>query len=129
MKKRFGVGYNIVIAKQSKDPNPEIDLFIIKRIPTAIKLSEVSSEVTYQIPQNESNRFEEFFTDLDASLGKLRIKSYGVGVTTLEEVFLKVGKEDEESRPSLNYTENPQNKPTYTGIQNFDEEDEEINEG
>ena len=129
MKKRFGVGYNIVIAKQNKDPNPEIDSFIIKRIPSAIKLSEVSSEVTYQIPQNESNRFEEFFTDLDASLERLKIKSYGVGVTTLEEVFLRVGKEDEESRPSLNHTENPQNKPTLRRRQNLDEEDDEINEG
>ena len=31
------------------------------------------------------------FTEMDANLESLKIKSYGVGVTTLEEVFLKVG--------------------------------------
>lgn len=100
LKKRFGVGYNLVIAKENKDPNPRVDEFIKERIPDAIKLSEVSSEVTYQIPQTESDKFESFFTDLDQSLRDLRIKSYGVGVTTLEEVFLRVGKQDEEEEES-----------------------------
>jgi len=36
-----------------------------------------------------------FFKDLDENLDSLRIRSYGVGVTTLEEVFLSVGKDDE----------------------------------
>jgi ATP-binding cassette, subfamily A (ABC1), member 3 len=96
LKKRYGVGYNLIIAKENKDPNPEIDTFVHERIQSAIKLSEVSSEVTYQIPQNESNKFETFFTDLDQSLKILKIKSYGVGVTTLEEVFLRVGKDEDE---------------------------------
>lgn len=104
LKKRFGVGYNLIIAKVNKDPNPEIDNFIMSKIPTAIKLSEVSSEVTYQIPQGESDKFENFFTELDASLGDLRIKSYGVGVTTLEEVFLRVGKDEEENEQAYEMT-------------------------
>ena len=29
-------------------------------------------------------------------MDELGIQSYGVGITTLEEVFLKIGKEDEE---------------------------------
>jgi len=31
------------------------------------------------------------FESMDQNMQKLKIKSYGVGVTTLEEVFLKVG--------------------------------------
>jgi len=31
------------------------------------------------------------FESMDQNMQKLQIKSYGVGVTTLEEVFLKVG--------------------------------------
>ena len=95
MKKRFGVGYNLIIAKESKNPNPKIEEFVFSRISNCTKLSEVSSEITFQIPQNESEKFEEFFTELDGSLKDLGIKSYGIGVTTLEEVFLKVGNEDE----------------------------------
>mmetsp|Transcript_22180 Transcript_22180/g.21974 ORF Transcript_22180/g.21974 Transcript_22180/m.21974 type:complete len:742 (-) Transcript_22180:1165-3390(-) len=100
LKKRFGVGYNLIISKEDKDPNPEIEEFVFERINNCIKLSEVSSEVTFQIPQSESEKFEQFFTELDESLKQLRIKSYGVGVTTLEEVFLKVGHQDEEGNGS-----------------------------
>ena len=98
LKRRFGVGYNLIIAKENKDPNPAIEEFVFRRLSTAIKLSEVSSEITFQIPQNESEKFQDFFTELDNSLKTLRIKSYGVGVTTLEEVFLRVGRDEEESR-------------------------------
>ncbi|CAI2386282.1 unnamed protein product [Moneuplotes crassus] len=96
LKKKFGVGYNLVIAKETKLPNPDIEKFVFSRIENCIKLSEVSSEITFQIPMAESDKFESFFTDLDNSLGDLKIKSYGVGVTTLEEVFLKVGHQNEE---------------------------------
>lgn len=96
LKKRYGVGYNLVIAKVDKQPSPVIDQFIESQISEAIKLSEVSSEVVYQIPQSCSSRFESFFEILDKSLDRLGIKFYGVGVTTLEEVFLSVGRDQDE---------------------------------
>ena len=42
LKSRFGVGYNLVMAKVGRDPAPEIEEFVYKYIPTATKLSEVS---------------------------------------------------------------------------------------
>ena len=39
--------------------------------------------------------FKEFFESFDENLAALGIRSYGVGITTLEEVFLKVGHGDE----------------------------------
>ena len=47
LKKRFGVGYNLVIAKADKKPNQNIDIFINNQLPEATKLSEVSGEVVY----------------------------------------------------------------------------------
>ena len=119
LKKRFGVGYNLIIAKESKSPNPAIEEFVFRKLPTATKLSEVSSEITFQIPQNESDKFEDFFTDLDNSLQLLRIKSYGVGVTTLEEVFLRVGKNEDHNKI----------KPIENKNISKDEEQKESNEG
>jgi ATP-binding cassette subfamily A (ABC1) protein 3 len=58
-------------------------------------LSEVSSEITYQIPTALSYKFKEFFTNFDNSLDSLEIRSYGISVTTLEEVFLRVGHGDD----------------------------------
>jgi ATP-binding cassette subfamily A (ABC1) protein 3 len=47
LKNKYGVGYNLVIAKKTRDDAPQIDKFIIKNIDNAIKLQEVSSEMTY----------------------------------------------------------------------------------
>lgn len=40
-----------------------------------------------------AKRFKEFFTLFDQELHNLGIESYGVSITTLEEVFLKINKE------------------------------------
>lgn len=60
------------------------------RVDNAQKLSEVSSEMTYQLPNDSVKHFKEFFQALDSRKEELGLKSYGIGVTTLEEVFLKV---------------------------------------
>lgn len=90
LKNRFGVGYNLVMAKKEKN-TPLIDTFIKTRIPKAVKLQEVSTEITYQLPHDSSSKFKDFFNDLDRELDKLKLNSYGVGITTLEEVFLSIG--------------------------------------
>lgn len=62
-------------------------------------MQEVSSEISYQLPKEESDNFKSFFAEFDENLDALGIRSYGVGVTTLEEVFLRIGHgEDEETR-------------------------------
>jgi len=80
----------LTIDKVSKENNPQIDAFIMARIENAHKLSEVSSEITYQLPNDSVRNFKEFFKSLDERKQELGLKSYGIGVTTLEEVFLKV---------------------------------------
>ena len=58
-------------------------------IPTASKESEVSAEVSYLLPFNESAKFERLFTDIEKNFTSLGINSFGVSATTMEEVFLK----------------------------------------
>ena len=103
LKRKFGVGYNLTIEKTTQHEAPQIDEFIFDRIPNAIKLSEVSSETSFQLPNSSIGLFKSFFEEIDNNLGYLEIKSYGISVTTLEEVFLKVGDgvEEEEKQPNL----------------------------
>jgi len=42
-----------------------------------------------------SHKFKDFFPIFDQELDSLDIRSYGISVTTLEEVFLKVGHGDD----------------------------------
>ena len=55
-------------------------------------------ELSFILPSEYSNQFEKLFTEIEEKREELGISSYGASVTTLEEVFIKVGEEqDEES--------------------------------
>lgn len=96
LKNRFGIGYILNMTKTYKDRNFKIERYLKERLGSEIKkLSEVSSEITFQIPKSYSEKFEKFFEEFDRSLNSLDIKGYGISVTTLEEVFLKVGHGEE----------------------------------
>ena len=58
-------------------------------IPTASKESEISAEISYLLPFDQSTKFEKLFTDIEINLTKLGISSFGVSATKMEEVFLK----------------------------------------
>ena len=54
-------------------------------------LSEIAREITFQIPIEYSPKFKEFFQKFDDKRVSLGVASYGISITTLEEVFLAVG--------------------------------------
>ncbi|XP_074649372.1 phospholipid-transporting ATPase ABCA3-like isoform X2 [Tubulanus polymorphus] len=91
LKKRYGAGYHMVIVKH---PNCDVSLIsnvISKHVPSATLESNISAELTYILPQESSDQFEALFTELEQNKDDLGISSYGASVTTMEEVFLRVG--------------------------------------
>ena len=54
LKNRYGVGYNLVIAKKERKLAPHIDAFMNQQIDNATKVQEVSGEMTYQLPTSSS---------------------------------------------------------------------------
>ena len=100
LKNRFGVGYNLTMVKLEKESNALVGPYLAEKLGADVRmLSEVSSEITFQIPTAHSPQFKEFFEEFDAKLEQLGIKSYGISVTTLEEVFLRVGSGDVDTKP------------------------------
>ncbi|CAG9334832.1 unnamed protein product [Blepharisma stoltei] len=99
LKKRYGVGYYLTIVKEvgvaSKTHTQSVTDFIRAYIPEASIMSDVHAEISFQIPNSSSSKFTEFFTALDQQLKSLQLRSYGVSVTTLEEVFLRVARGDD----------------------------------
>lgn len=74
LKSRYGVGYNLTIAKKSKKESAEraISEYLKSKLGPEVKcLQEVSSEIIYQIPYSLSNKFKEFFTRFDQDLNNL----------------------------------------------------------
>ena len=92
LKKKYGIGYNLTIVKSSQDvPSDKITSFVEKHIDgTEIALNS-GEEIDLRLPFSESGKFKGMFEEIDVSLEALGIKSYGISITTLEDVFIKVG--------------------------------------
>lgn len=92
LKNKFGVGYNITFVKKTIDFSSDPILDIIRKyIPTYNIVSNVSAELGVQLPMDQIKNFPALFQEIDNNKDKLGIQSYGISITTLEEVFLKVG--------------------------------------
>ncbi|CAE7902215.1 ABCA1 [Symbiodinium sp. KB8] len=95
LKKRYGVGYNLTLNKADEHCSSAPIAAIIRRhVPSVKTLSDVGAEVAFQVPTEASSSFPALFEDLEANLSRLGIRSYSIGATTLEEVFLRVAEEE-----------------------------------
>jgi len=93
LKSKFGIGYNLTMVKKDINvPSQPIKELVQKHVPESNILSDVSAEFALQLPLNSTSKFQNLFDELDKNLNKLGLSTYGVSVTTLEEVFLNVAK-------------------------------------
>ena len=90
LKNLYGIGYNLTIIKSDTDENPEIYKTIHSIVKGSKILSEASANLVCQLPMEEVGKFKELCNTLDQNLKILKINSYGISITSLEEVFLKV---------------------------------------
>ena len=90
LKQRFGVGYMMAIEKGPNFEEKRVRGMVKQAVPEVKLLSNVGSEMTMQLPLAASENFQSLFEAFDADQKQLGIVNYGVSVTTLEEVFLKV---------------------------------------
>lgn len=58
-------------------------------IPASYIESYISSEISYLLPFNESEKFEGLFNEIEEKMTELGIRSFGTSATTMEEVFLR----------------------------------------
>ena len=62
---------------------------IQRHVPDGILDQNVGAELTFLLPDNSSPRFPAMFTELENRKEDLGISSFGVSVTTMEEVFIR----------------------------------------
>mmetsp|Transcript_28196 Transcript_28196/g.58760 ORF Transcript_28196/g.58760 Transcript_28196/m.58760 type:complete len:1961 (+) Transcript_28196:86-5968(+) len=112
LKKYYGVGYQLTVIKKSNgkmvdnaaagsDNNgPSETQIIVENIvkgavPSAKVLSDVGTEISFQLPVGESAAFVSMFEKLDDQISVGTVETYGVSITTLDEVFLMVARGEE----------------------------------
>ncbi|GMF13566.1 unnamed protein product [Phytophthora lilii] len=123
LKNRFGAGYNLTLVKDdAKCDDKAVTAFITSFVPSAQLLSNVGSEIAFQLPLHSSSQFAPMFAEMDRQLQPLGLLSYGVSVTTLEEVFIKVAElGDENHQHTLGHNVQTNNSESSDNYQPCDE--------
>ena len=93
LKNRFGAGYRLNLVKRGRDVHQGLEAFLHVYFTGVKKHSETSKEVNYVIPRDQTGNFKPFFESFDAKLEEYGVRSYGVSMATLEDVFLKINLE------------------------------------
>ena len=102
LKQQYGVGYTFTVSLEANDETSKdidniknkVDKMVYDLIPSAQDVALAGSELTYRLPFEETGKFSKIFDQLDENKERLYLKSYGISVTTLEEVFLKIGHDE-----------------------------------
>ncbi|KAL3053729.1 hypothetical protein OYC64_006118 [Pagothenia borchgrevinki] len=92
LKNKYGAGYHMVIVKDALCNVSEITRIVHMYVPNATLESSAGAELSFILPKESTSRFELLFAELEMNREELGIASYGASVTTMEEVFLRVGK-------------------------------------
>jgi ATP-binding cassette subfamily A (ABC1) protein 3 len=128
LKSKYGNGYNLVLTKKRKE-NGEVETessniessdkiinAITSIIPTARLSSNINTEISFVLPTDETGKFSSLFESLEKQKENLDILNIGISVTTLEEVFLRIGDDEnsDETEANLSFT-NPLYATTSNG--------------
>ena len=66
-------------------------------VPEAEQVTDVGAELSFILPSSSTPAFPNLFDRLESDKDALGIQSFGVSVTTMEEVFMKVGEGTDET--------------------------------
>lgn len=91
LKRRFGSGYKFICVKSQGFQASDV-LGILKEFAPDAKLeSNAQTEAVFVINEENLPNFHRMFKKIENEQEKLKISSFGCSLTTLEEVFIKVG--------------------------------------
>uniref|UniRef100_A0A182T123 ABC transporter domain-containing protein n=1 Tax=Anopheles maculatus TaxID=74869 RepID=A0A182T123_9DIPT len=122
LKKRFGVGYRLICVKDDSCDSTRVTNLMRRHIPNIEVDTDIGTELSYVLDDNYTALFQPLLQDLENNSNSIGISSYGISLTTLEEVFLRVGSDshaldkkptvsDDPARP---YALEPSNGSTVT---------------
>lgn len=109
LKRQYGVGYQLTIEKQPRSAptkasgegvevandeavDDKLEEIVTGAVSEASLLSNVGTEMSFQLPIGAASNFTPMFEQLDEAVDDEAIVTYGVSITTLDEVFLLVAR-------------------------------------
>lgn len=97
LKSRFGVGYHLNISLKPGADADAVARAVETHIPQAKReVSTAKMEASLSLPTSTAAAFPKLFDALSKRRAELKIGSFGINVTSLEEVFLQLAKREED---------------------------------
>ncbi|XP_053672341.1 phospholipid-transporting ATPase ABCA3-like [Anopheles nili] len=91
LKKSFGVGYRLICVKDAHCDKQRLLGILRKYIPDVTIDTDIGSELSFILKEDYLDVFQRLLQDIEQQMVSCGITSYGISLTTMEEVFLKAG--------------------------------------
>lgn len=99
LKNKFGIGYHLTLVLEGNTRENAITRLVTSHVSKAEKARRHGRELSFILPHNSVENFAPLFSAIEQEIktraARLGISSYGVSMTTLEEVFLHLEKDEE----------------------------------
>lgn len=90
LKQKYGLGYLLTLAvNEASVDKVQLNNLIRSHLHNTQVLTSVGSEIIYSLPKNETQKFELLFKTIETNLDKLGVLTFGISVSSIEEVFLR----------------------------------------
>jgi ATP-binding cassette subfamily A (ABC1) protein 3 len=100
LKNRYGVGYVLTIVKGGSCDVDRLLAMLRSHVPVVSVATNVGAELSLRLPLASSPSFPAMLAELDASLKAYDVASYGISITSIEDVFLKISEAGHSHSPT-----------------------------
>ncbi|XP_013358686.1 PREDICTED: ATP-binding cassette sub-family A member 5 [Chinchilla lanigera] len=119
LKSKWGIGYRLSMYIDRYCATESLSSLVRQHVPGATLLQQDDQQLVYSLPFKDMDKFAGLFSALDIH-SNLGVISYGVSMTTLEDVFLKLEVEAEIDQADFSvFTQKPPEEDTDS--RSFDE--------
>jgi ATP-binding cassette subfamily A (ABC1) protein 3 len=103
-----GSNQSFSLMESTEDATNKLINLVKNMIPNAKLNSNINSEISFILPTEESGKFAQLFERLEKEKENLSILNIGISITTLEDVFLRIG--ENENAASLEESHNSESE-------------------
>ncbi|XP_071958198.1 phospholipid-transporting ATPase ABCA3-like isoform X2 [Antedon mediterranea] len=127
LKNRYGVGYHMTLVKNENCQVDQLTKIIQDYVPGSYLESNIGAELAYILPGDSTSQFQSLFENVEAKRTSLGVESFGVSITTLEEVFMKVGEQAEAKANGTANNDEGEGAVASTTMQNIQKAEKAVN--
>ncbi|GIY96364.1 ATP-binding cassette sub-family A member 3 [Caerostris extrusa] len=90
LKQKFGTGYHLHVVKDQKFHLDGLTSLLRKHVPEVTLGNELEKEISFNLASDTNSSFGDMFEELENQKRNFGVTSFGITVTTMEDVFLRV---------------------------------------